>query len=678
MIHAWLLLVALPALQTGRKLPPLPSDFHLCAVARETADYAFGTLRDPEAFRAASATRPVRIAVHWGTLPAGDAAFTWDEGSPPIQLGKPTDSSCEYGKRALFLLDARRRLRVVSFESEDRQRRLLSALATARAPSRRFDEEELDWAWFSARDAGFRLPRVGFRELLDGIPPQAGHIELALRFGDEEKLEILQPLRWKLALDAQDVEWLELAAHDVGGCQDEAVRALLERGLPVPPAPFLSEQNRLSARLAAGDEAARVEVVARIERAERAMRWDSRALHSPAEIAEHEAASYERRDSLLAIVAWGPTDLRPRLVPFVKEGVDNSTLAWLALGGSAQELQASRGANPRGIGPWDFENAGTLEALDLSLARVREIAQRNPLYVSTELVSTDHLVRRLQRSAPKDVLERVRPALRACLELPGVPALLVRLSLVNAGDTEALAEIARSNLVDRLWVPTELDELLPGDEIVPILVQSLLRHLAGFEWDDTERGPSGVASFASRLHARNDADRARALRLFDAAEMPPEASADEVILVRWALGDLPEPRQLLGIGRSLVGAACRLDLAAESPRYSGILGELRKDPHRHWWVLAALHDEASLPVFGAWLTAKEGERMAKIEALLALEKMGSPAGATYIYDALPELERNDQYRANTVLGEIESPDQLARVATTSTGAAFLVLLGRRS
>ncbi len=686
LIHPCLLLLAFPALQTGRKLPPLPGDLHPCAVAREIADYAFGTMLEPQTLDTAGAAGQVRVAVHWGTLPAGEAEFACDEGRPPIQLGKPTDFTYTYTKQALFLLDAGHRLLAVSFESENAQRRLLSAMATARAPSRRFDEEELDWAWFSALGAGFRLPRVGFLEPLDGIPPQAGHVELALRFGDGEKLQILQPLRWKPALDAQDVEWLELAAHDVGACQNEAVRVLLEHHLPVPSAPFLSASNRLSARLAAGDEAARNEAIARLGRAERELLWDPRAPHTPAEIAEHEADPIETPASLLAIVARGPADLRPRIATFVAKGVENSVFAWLALGGTARELRELRGTGAPGLPPWELSDARTLEALDLSLEALRSCAERHPTEMSNELEAIDDLVRRLGRSAPNDVLERVRSTLRGCLETRGAE-FRVRLTLVHAGDPDALAELARSKLLDGPSFPSEL-AALPGDEVVSMMVRSLVRHLAGFEMDDTCAGELGVRFLTGRLHARGAADRALALRLFDASELPPRTSAETVAVIRWALGELPEPRRLLEIGRTLEGSVCRLDLAAEAPRYAGILSELRADTRKHWWALAALHDETSLPVFGGWLTAKDGDSMTKLEALWALEKMGAPAGASYVYDALPELQRNLRDEAFTVLGEIEAPSGLARVASlcassaatdprTPAGNALFLLLGRR-
>jgi hypothetical protein len=679
-----LLLLAVLA-QSGGELPPLPSSFRLCALAGETADYATGKVLEPAALAATSRARSVGVHVRGGTLPRGEATFTWDEGRPPIQLGKPTDVSYTYHEEALFLLDASRRLLVVSYEGEARYAPLLSALATARAPSRRFSEEELDWAWFASRCGSLRL-RGSFSQL-EGIEPQPGHVELQLRFGGLEKLEILGKLGGKPALDAQDVEWLELAAHDVGGTQDQAVRTLLEHGLPVPPAPFLSEGNRLKARLAAGDQAAEREVIARLERAERALLWDSRIPHRQAELEENEASRWEHTDRLLEIVAYGSPELRPRLTAFLQKDVKNSVFAWLALGGSAQELLALCGKEPRAISPLELTGAGTLDALDLELERVRDCAERSPERLSSELLSVDYLVRRLRARAPDEVLARVRPVLRACLELPGVPEVPLRASLSAAGDEAARAELARLSGDELRGIPRDRAEHL-GDELVPILVELLVRYLAGFEHDDTNSGPMGVATIASRLHARSDADRARALRLFDAAELPPRATAYEVALVRWALGELPEPQRLLELGCSYISTACRLDLAGELPRYAIVLDELRANPRRHWWALAALHDEESIPVFGAWLTAKGDDRMAKLEALAALEKMGSPEGASWIFDALPELEPHLRDEAFVVLGAIESPERLARLATLcrpgpvtergqSAGSAFLVLLGRR-
>lgn len=685
MIRSSLLLLAALVPQAGRRLPPLPSDFHLCAVARETADYVIGAVRNPEALDVASGAHSLHVFVSSGTLPRGETEFSWDEGRPPIQLGKPTGISYTYNKQALAILDASRRLLAISYENEEARGRLFSALATARAASRRFSEEELDWAWFASRSTGFRLPRVESSAPVDGIVAQPGHVELFLRFGEWQKLSMLQPLRWKPALDARDIEWLELAAHDVGGVQDEAVRTLLEHGASVPPALFLSENNRLWKRLAAGDEAAQHQLAAPLERAQRLLLWRDDKIHTPAEIAEHEIARFESIDALLAIAAHGPPEIRPLVAAFVRKGAKNSVFAWLALGGSAQELHALNGMGSLEIPPWELEDVGTLEALDLLLARVRECAERIPTHVSTELVSVDHLVRRLQPSAPKEVLERVAPILRGCLEHPGVPVFALRMSLLRAGDPQAMTEIARMSADELGGIPPELAEL-PGDEVVPILVRLLVRYLTGFEHDDTCQGPSGVAFLASQLHARSESDRARALALFDGAKLPPHASSSEVTFVRWALGELPEPRRLLELGRSRVAVACRLDLAAESPRYASILGELRANPRRNWWALAALHDQQSLPVFGAWLT--DDDRMARTQGIGALEKMGSPAGAPYIHGALPALDPTLADWAFTVLGEIEAPDGLARLASLcaptpatdwrrSAGNAFLVLLGRR-
>jgi hypothetical protein len=77
-----------------------------------------------------------------------------------------------------------------------------------------------------------------------------------------------------------------------------------------------------------------------------------------------------------------------------------------------------------------------------------------------------------------------------------------------------------------------------------------------------------------------------------------------------------------------------------------------------------------------------------VKALAALEKMGSSEGASWIHDALPELEPRLRDAAFAVLGEIESPDHLSRVAALCApgpvtgrgqagGTALLFLLGRR-
>jgi hypothetical protein len=356
----------------GGELPPLPGAFHLSSIAREMSGYATGEIL---ATRAApdGAECPVRLRVGgWAesSFPPGEeVAFDGRDGHAPVQLGSPAGPAYTYRKQALCIFNASRRLLVVSYENDSERVRLLSALGTARFRSSRFSEEELDWAWCAARGCAFDLPKPGIFGL-EGCEALPGHVELVLRFGGYGKQEILDGLRAQLALGAADVEMLDLSTRDVGGVQDLAVRALLEHGRRVEPTPYLSMDNRLRARLAQGEPDARSELIERLERAQRAVLWNPRMPHTAAELEEYETTNAkERMGPLLEIAAYGAPADRPRLRAFVQKGVESSVYAWLALGGSAQEVLECQ-SDLLQIPPWDLVRAGTIEALRLELARM--------------------------------------------------------------------------------------------------------------------------------------------------------------------------------------------------------------------------------------------------------------------------------------------------------------------
>ena len=683
------------------QLPEVPRGYSVSKLAREVVGNARGVVQ--ESRKAANGVEyPTRLKV-WhtslGTLAHDDVVeFTWDAEDPPTQLG--SDAEREHDPYPLCLFDARRRLLLVSYEGDERQGWLLSTIGKARVPSTRFTERELDWAWLAyQRKRGYdRLERLvedalSFEPILyelSGFVAAPGHVELLMRFTPES-------LSWLAASnDKPDLqrEWIRLRAWDP--CAEHAaLHDLLDRGWKVDATPFLGESTRFCARVAAGEQAAREELLSRLEQLVTFLSWDPRAKPSLEQLHEHKAlqrlfANYDTRAALAETAAYGSPAALPCLRVLVRERVGNSMFAWLKLGGSKEELLAVFQGGLERLPSHELVRAATFDAFELLLEKLEaktKAPSQSPLY--EEIRCVDDLVAVLRPKDPVRVLELARPVLRACLESGPANQTMLLITLMHAGDETALDDFEDVRAGASGDVPAIARTLarVPGERVVEILMRLLLRDDAGSEGNcDTGQGERDFASVATVLHQRSAADRAHALRLLDAAPARDQWPC-EFACLRWALGELPSVQCLRDMPMSALIVSCRLSLEGEWSRYAELHDELNKEPRKYWLQLALLRDESALPAWGEWLHEQVEARESVYEPLQAIRLMNSSEAAKFL-SPLDCSRINSPAKCFETLGMLEDPASLSAVAARcladqssnpySVWSEFLVLLGRRN
>lgn len=658
------LLVPLPTRSADdRGLPPSPPGNSPWEIAEGVSEVFYGTaLRSdtPEGYvwSGRVLVKQTFLGVH---EPRTELVLHRDPDHPPIELTAPPSKR---KSSVLYVLDEEDRLLLID---EHDAHRTASALGASRVPSERLTRRELRWGWFALDDhyAGkVALEHLDEEWKRGRLPLRL--LELLLRCsGPEVKVEVLETLARGRPLTVDELDVVRISLCDlIPGVQAAAVHLLLDNGATVDLEPLHASLRWLRFHYHIEGQAL-LGAMVRL--------GDSDAYALLAELLEIHASprsSLTARSELVLQAAWGDDSLHARVLPYLEAGTQNAATAWLRSGGSVEPVALSlRRTEGRGFHLKELAREGHPEAFGFAVGLLLASEEEhdadfwNAEACFLELFANLGEEQEEQREAFALELREILP--ERAKQREQLLEWLFRL-----GDPEALEEIAKlssdgtRHVSERFGCAAAIAEKATPRSI-EILVDFLVEAMT-CEWlhDDTGAQDQAIARLACLLGELPREARSRAAAFFEERIADAKISGGPLVAIRWKLGIPPHPTEFGSVSHGWPWWG-EFSLEGFDARYQAALPELRASVGGSCYALGLLKDEESIPAIGRQLAEdcrRYGNQRRCVEAFRLL---GSPAATPYLYEALPITPagiQDDIYRA---LGELEDPDDLARLAELS-------------
>lgn len=545
--------------------------------------------------------------------------------------------------------------------------RLPSAIGTSRRPSTRFNERELEWAWWainhsstSARRRYFELESERYNIRHDIELPPVGSIELILRFEDKDiKRILLQTMRCR-ELSPAAIDAARIALFDIEPeVQAEAAHLLLDNDCKVDPSLLLTALEHHN------DAFMRFRLLGPLFRMNHPQARP-KLLEILTDRESDESDNYRVQwYSIRGQSAYDNQNMPRYLREATLERLQSDEFSWLNEKVPAQDLKQVYGSlwwiHVVEFGPaeeWEYLTEAYAESLSGQRRDFR--ADSFWWYVGRLLDERlDEKSRKRAVIAVRSLRSRVggdnrhsRARLTAVLAALGEASALDELKLMLAeGDLWSL-ELAR------MVAPIRDRRAL---EVLLIILKGAVNSR-----DPYCDGGATAGKITKLIHDRGPADSVVALA--ETRDWKGNPTFPRLLTrVRWALGQPPTSDELLNIDfDDPLLRLCHWNLKD----HAGILPVLREKPLKHCIALAVLGDVSMAERIGQGMLQCARERgrneldrgwMGVYRGKCAVEHLRSPDAVEPIYEAFELMESNVIEELAVTIGRIEDPNRLDRL-----------------